>query len=84
MTSHYLAACPESKGCWDITDDCFWKCGCGAIDFRECCEKKQIRHCGECADFPCGPYLDWVNMEGATLHRAAMERLASMGKRGQR
>ncbi|MCL1806182.1 MAG: DUF3795 domain-containing protein [Oscillospiraceae bacterium] len=64
---------PLCKGCWDITDDCFWKCGCGSVDFRECCEEKQISHCGECGDFPCGHYLAWVDMH--ENHKEAMARL---------
>ena len=43
---------PICLGCWDITADCLWQCGCGSRDFRVCCKKKQINHCGECGGFP--------------------------------
>ena len=67
---------PLCKGCWDITDDCFWSCGCGSIDFRICCEGKQVNHCGECADFPCEAYKEWVTWHDS--HKKAMERLLSL------
>ena len=67
---------PLCKGCWNITDDCFWKCGCGNIDFRICCEEKKINHCGECADFPCNKYIDWIGE--LEHHKKAMEYLMSI------
>lgn len=70
-----LAKAPLCKGCWDITDDCFWKCGCGARDFRVCCTEKQINHCGECAEFPCANYREWTTWHES--HEQAMQRLLS-------
>ncbi|MCL2055871.1 MAG: DUF3795 domain-containing protein [Oscillospiraceae bacterium] len=67
---------PLCKGCWDITDDCFWKCGCGSTDFRICCKERQINHCGECADFPCGHYIEWAGWNES--HKNAMEHLLSL------
>jgi len=67
---------PLCKGCWNITDDCFWKCGCGKIDFRVCCTEKKIAHCGECGDFPCGHYVKWTEMHES--HVKAMERLKAL------
>lgn len=33
---------PLCKGCWNITDDCFWKYGCGGgnCDILKCCSEK--------------------------------------------
>jgi hypothetical protein len=67
---------PLCNGCWYITDDCFWKCGCGSIDFRICCEGKKINHCGECGDFPCTHYIKWVDW--GEHHKKAMEHLQSI------
>ena len=67
---------PICKGCHNITDDCFWQCGCGNIDFRICCEEKQINHCGECNDFPCENYTEWVSWHDS--HKKAMEYLLSL------
>lgn len=67
---------PLCKGCWDITDDCFWSCGCGNRDFRICCKEKQINHCGECVEFPCDDYKNWV--DGLEHHEKAMEYLLSL------
>ena len=67
---------PLCKGCWNITDDCFWRCGCGNIDFRKCCEEKHIKHCGDCAGFPCENYRKWVEMH--EHHKKAMEYLLSL------
>jgi len=53
---------PLCKGCWNVTDDCFFKCGCGSRDFRVCCTEKQVNHCGECDDFPCEHFNKWVDM----------------------
>ena len=64
---------PLCKGCWNITEDCFWKCGCGSKDFRICCNEKQISHCGECNDFPCEQYKKWVDWHES--HKKAMEYL---------
>ncbi|MCL1859816.1 MAG: DUF3795 domain-containing protein [Oscillospiraceae bacterium] len=67
---------PICTGCWNITDDCFWKCGCGSIDFRICCEERKINHCGECDDFPCEHYKKWVEM--TPYHEKAMDYLLSL------
>jgi len=67
---------PLCYGCWDITEECFWQCGCGSRDFRSCCKEKQISHCGECCDFPCGHYKEWVSW--TEHHEKAMEHLLSL------
>jgi hypothetical protein len=64
---------PLCYGCWYITDECFWKCGCGSRDFRKCCMEKQINHCGECNEFPCEDYIKWSEMHEG--HKKAMEQL---------
>ena len=69
---------PLCKGCWNITGDCFFKCGCYGRDFRICCTEKQINHCGECSDFPCKYYLEWANWEDAEHHKKVMEHLLSL------
>lgn len=66
---------PLCRGCWDITEDCFWVCGCGSRDFRICCKGKQINHCGECSEFPCEDYKKWVDWHES--HKKAMENLLS-------
>ena len=70
---------PLCKGCWNITDDCFWKCGCGSIDFRICCNEKQINHCGDCVEFPCENYEKWSDRHES--HKKAKEHLISLKKR---
>ena len=70
-----LKKSPLCKGCWGITDDCFWSCGCGARDFRTCCTEKQINHCGECATFPCADYQTWASWHES--HATAMQRFLS-------
>jgi len=67
---------PLCKGCWNTTDDCFFKCGCGSRDFRICCTEKQISHCGECSDFPCEHYKIFVG--DLDHHKKAMEYLLSL------
>jgi hypothetical protein len=67
---------PLCKGCWNITDDCFWKCGGGSCNLRICCEEKQINHCGECHDFPCKQYEKFV--DGLEHHKKAKEYLLSL------
>ena len=71
-----LKKAPLCYGCWDITDGCFWQCGCGKRDFRICCKEKQINHCGECSEFPCEDYLYWADMHDS--HKKAMEYLLSL------
>lgn len=67
---------PLCKGCWDVTPDCFWSCGCGSRDFRVCCNEKQISHCGECDTFPCENYQEWRSWHES--HAKAMELLLSL------
>ena len=67
---------PLCKGCWSITDDCFWECGCGETDFRVCCNERQINHCGECNDFPCENYREWASWHES--HHKAMESFLSL------
>jgi len=67
---------PLCKGCWNITEDCFWKCGCGSLDFRICCTEKQISHCGECSDFPCDHFKEWASW-GESCQKA-MDHLLSL------
>ena len=64
---------PLCKGCWNVTDECFWKCGCGKVDFRVCCKERRIDHCGECSDFPCENYKEWASWHES--HQEAMARL---------
>jgi hypothetical protein len=68
---------PLCKGCWNTTEDCFFRCGnsneCG---LRTCCIEKQIDHCGHCIDFPCDKYLDFANGHG--VHKKAMDYLLSV------
>jgi hypothetical protein len=71
-----LKKVPLCKGCWNATDDCFFKCGCGKRDFRVCCKERKINHCGECADFPCEPYKEWASWHEG--HQQAMERLKKL------
>ena len=74
-----LSKNPLCKGCWNVDDECFFKCGCHpGRDFRVCCTEKGINHCGECGEFPCGHYLDWANWEGAEHHKKVMEHLLSL------
>ena len=68
---------PFCDGCWG--DSGF--CGCGRINFRTCCEQKEIDHCGECGDFPCEPYKEWVDWH--ENHRKAMECLLGLKRRGR-
>lgn len=67
---------PLCKGCWNITEDCFWRCGCGARDFRVCCAEKRIDHCGQCDAFPCENYITWVGWHES--HERAMAHLLSL------
>jgi len=69
---------PLCNGCWNTTDDCFWKCGCGSRDFRVCCKEKQINHCGECENFPCENYIEWSTWNEA--HKKAMDYLKTLKK----
>ena len=69
---------PICKGCWNITDDCFWKCGCGSLDFRICCTERSINHCGECYDFPCESYKQWATWHES--HKEAMQCFLSLRK----
>ena len=70
---------PLCKGCWNSTDDCFFKCGCHPkLDFRICCTDKKIQHCGECNDFPCAMYIEFVG--DLEHHKRAMEHLISIRK----
>lgn len=71
---------PICKGCWNMSEDCFLKCRChSARDFRICCWEKQIKHCGECGEFPCEPYREFVG--DLAHHEKAMERLLALRKR---
>lgn len=68
---------PLCKGCWNTSDDCFFKCGCHPNrDFRVCCTEKHISHCGECKEFPCKPYLEFVG--DLEHHKKAMAHLMSL------
>ena len=67
---------PLCRGCWNLSDDCFFKCSCGSRDFRVCCTEKQINHCGECRDFPCEDYMNFVG--DLEHHKKAMEHLISL------
>ncbi len=68
---------PLCKGCWNSTEDCFFKCGCHpSRDFRVCCTERKIEHCGACSEFPCKPYLEFVG--DYEHHKKAMENLFSL------
>ncbi|MCL1999985.1 MAG: DUF3795 domain-containing protein [Planctomycetes bacterium] len=67
---------PFCDGCWGMANFR----GCGEIDFRECCKQKGINHCGECGDFPCGPYTKWVDWHEG--HKKAMDHLLSLRNTG--
>ena len=77
-TEAVIKKAPLCYGCWDITEECFWQCGCGSIDFRLCCKEKQIDHCGECDIFPCEPYKNWIGT--IPTHIKAYEYLTSLRK----
>jgi hypothetical protein len=67
---------PLCKGCWNTTEDCFFRCGSsGECNLRDCCTKKQINHCGDCIDFPCVKYMEFVG--DLDHHKKAMEYLMS-------
>lgn len=68
---------PLCKGCWDKTD-VFWHLSgsCGDCGLRICCEERQLNHCGECGDFPCEEYKEWV--DNLDHHQKAMEYLLSL------
>jgi len=67
---------PLCTGCWNSrNDNCFFQCGCGKRDFRDCCTEKQINHCGECTEFPCEYYKEWASW---TDSHKTMEYLLSL------
>ena len=74
-----LKMAPLCKGCRNIDDDCFWKCGGGDCGLRLCCEERQLGHCGECVEFPCGEYKKFGE-DGLPHHRKAMAYLQSLKK----
>lgn len=69
-----LKKVPLCRGCWDKSDirtQCCAECG-----LRACCEEKQLYNCGECGDFPCEKYIEFVcDFEH---HKKAMEYLLSL------
>jgi len=67
---------PLCKGCWNSDAKCFFKCRCGELDFRICCNSKSISHCGECDVFPCTYYLEFASVNIA--HINAMDYLESI------
>lgn len=70
---------PLCKGCWNTTDDCFFRCGrSGECNLRTCCIERKINHCGECIIFPCEVYKKFA--EGHENHKKAMEHLLSIRK----
>ena len=76
-TEAIMKKAPLCKGCWNITDDCFWKCIGGSCGLRTCCEEMKINHCGECGDFPCEHYKEFAD-ENNDWHKKAMEHLMSL------
>ena len=64
---------PLCKGCWNSTDDCFFKHGCGILI---CCKEKQINHCDECSDFPCERYNEFASKN--EFYQKAMMNLLSL------
>ena len=74
-----LEKSPLCYGCWNASDECFFKCSCfKGRNLRVCCQEKQINHCGECAEFPCDDYVLWVG--GYEHHQKAMDYLLSLRK----
>jgi len=65
---------PLCNGCWDKTGVCF----CDDCGLRICCVEKELEHCGECSDFPCEEYVDWVG--GYEHHKRAMKYLKALKK----
>ena len=68
---------PFCAGCWNIANDCFWA-DCNNCDFRNCCIKKNINHCGDCDDFPCSRYEGWAAQ--TEVYKKAMEHLILLRK----
>lgn len=65
---------PLCMGCWTEGDDRF----CGKCSLFDCCDARGLDHCGECGEFPCAQYREWI--DGLSHHEAAMELLMSMKK----
>jgi hypothetical protein len=66
---------PLCKGCWDIDDECFFKCQCV---YKPCCIGKAISHCGECDDFPCVQYKEFSS--ACDVYQKAYARLVALRK----
>ena len=64
---------PFCKGCWVEKPAAYYSKDC---HIRLCCEKKGINHCGDCGEFPCEPYKEWV--DNLDHHKKAMEYLLSL------
>lgn len=64
---------PLCMGCWDSTEECFFKCGCY---MKKCCIEKKIDHCGKCNDFPCKHYMEFAS--GHEVHKKAMSNILQM------
>ena len=69
-----LQKVPLCRGCWDKTNIRTYDCA--NCFLRACCEERQLNHCGECDDFPCGKYIEFVG--DFDHHKRAMEYLLSL------
>ncbi|UCD09257.1 MAG: DUF3795 domain-containing protein [Dehalococcoidales bacterium] len=63
---HFVKAVGGGKRKNNFSNDCH---------IRSCCEEKGINHCGDCGDFPCEKYIEWI--DNLDHHKKAMEYLLS-------
>lgn len=47
---------PKCKGCIEIKGKAFW--GEDVCDTYSCTEKRGVKHCGQCVDFPCEDFME--------------------------
>ena len=47
------------NGCRSNKGKIFW----GECDLYECCNSRNLKHCGLCADFPCNTLQEWASGE---------------------
>ena len=61
---------PLCGGCWSGVGFCSQNC------MRPCCVERKLNNCGECVDFPCEKYVDWI--ADLDHHKKAMEHLTAI------